>query len=87
MSNDMRFLIECVSKDVTLMLMEDYGWDIRTAVNAFMSSHTYEKLENSNTGLYFQSPVYIHDMLTEELQNGGNKVPREVKSTKPSGIK
>ena len=70
MSNDMRFLIECISKEVTLMLIEDYGWEIRTAVNAFMSSHTYEKLENPITGLYYQSPVYIHDMLTEELRNG-----------------
>ena len=52
MSNDMRFLIECISKEVTLMLIEDYGWEIRTAVNAFMSSHTYEKLENPKTGLY-----------------------------------
>lgn len=70
MSNDMRFLIECISKDVTMMLMEDYGWEIRKAVNAFMSSHTYEKLENPKTGLYYQSPVYIHDMLSEELRGG-----------------
>ena len=53
-----------------MMLMEDYGWEIRKAVNAFMSSHTYEKLENPKTGLYYQSHVYIHDMLTEELRGG-----------------
>lgn len=63
----MQFNIECISKDVTLMLMEDYGWDVRTAINAFLSSKTYSKLEREGTGLYYQSPEYIHEMLTEEL--------------------
>ena len=70
MSKDMQFNIECISKDVTLMLMEDYGWDIRTAMDAFLSSHTYRKLEREGTGLYYQSPAYIHEMLTEELTTG-----------------
>lgn len=66
-SQDIQFCIECISSDVTLMLMEEYGWDIREAMDKFLLSDTYRKLENPKTGLYFQSPVYVYEMLTEEF--------------------
>lgn len=50
--------------------MEDRGWDIRTAMDAFLSSNTFRKLERESTGLYYQSPAYVYEMLTEELQQG-----------------
>lgn len=46
------------------MLMKEYGWDIREAMDKFLLSDTYRKLENPKTGLYFQSPVYVYEMLT-----------------------
>jgi hypothetical protein len=66
-SQDIQFCIECISSDVTLMLMEEYGWGILEAMDKFLLSDTYRKLENPKTGLYFQSPVYVYEMLTEEF--------------------
>ena len=66
-NQDIQFCIECISSDVTLMLMEEYGWGILEAMDRFLLSDTYRKLENPKTGLYFQSPVYIYEMLTEEF--------------------
>ncbi len=68
MSSDIQFNIECISSDVTMMLMEDYSWDTRKAIDTFLSSNVYRKLENPATGLYFQSPAYIYEMLTDELK-------------------
>ncbi len=66
-SQDIQFCIECISSDVTLMLMEEYGWGILEAMDKFLLSDTYRKLENPKTGLYFQSPAYVYEMLTEEF--------------------
>ena len=66
-NQDIQFCIECISSDVTLMLMEEYGWGILEAMDKFLLSDTYRKLENPKTGLYFQSPAYIYEMLTEEF--------------------
>ena len=66
-SQDIQFCIESISNEVTLMLMKEYGWDIREAMDRFLLSDTYRKLENPKTGLYFQSPAYIYEMLTEEF--------------------
>jgi hypothetical protein len=32
------------------------------------NSKTYAALNNLNTGLYFQSPAYVYDVLAEELE-------------------
>ena len=69
MNNDIQFNIECISSDVTMMLMGEYGWDIRHAMDVFLSSDTYKKLENPQTGLYYQSSAYIYEMLSEELRD------------------
>lgn len=50
------------------MLMGDKGYDIPTAMNTLYTSDTYSKLENERTGLYYQSAVYLYDMLNEELE-------------------
>ncbi|MDO4826597.1 MAG: hypothetical protein Q4B16_03460 [Bacteroidia bacterium] len=75
-NQDIQFCIESVSNEVTLMLMKEYGWDIREAMDKFLLSDTYRKLENPQTGLYFQSPVYVYEMLTEEFSK--NKVTPEL---------
>ena len=66
-NQDIQFCIESISNEVTLMLMKEYGWDIREAMDKFLLSDTYRKLENPKTGLYFQSPAYVYEMLTEEF--------------------
>ena len=64
---DKQFMIECLTDAVIRMLMEDEGLDISTAMHTLYSSDTYRKLENEATGLYYQSPVYLYDLLKQEL--------------------
>lgn len=63
-----QFQIECLTHDLVVMLMEDEGMTMEQAMDVVYNSHTYEKIERSGTGLFFQSPVYVMDMLHEERQ-------------------
>lgn len=67
MSKNGQFLIEFLGKEVTKMLMEEYGWDLRKAMDTFLRSKTYAQVEDEETGLYIQSPAYIFTILQDEL--------------------
>ena len=69
MSKNGQFLIEFLGKEVTKLLMEEYGWDVRTAMDTFLRSDTYALVENEDTGLYYQSPAYIFSLLQDELNS------------------
>ena len=65
--NDIQFQIECLTHELVMMLMDDRGLSMQQAMDMVYGSHTFEKLENPSTGLFFQSAVYLLDMLQEEL--------------------
>ena len=64
---DKQFLIECLAKDLIEILMEERNYGLEEAMDVLYKSHTFEKIENEKTGLYFQSPVYVMEFLNEEL--------------------
>ena len=64
---DRQFQIECLTNELIAMLMEERGLTMEQAMDAVYGSHTYEKVERPNTGLYYQGAVYVMDMLREEL--------------------
>ena len=66
-NRDKQFMIECLTESVIQMLMEDYGYDIATAMDTLYRSDTYRKLEDERTGLYYQSAVYLFDILKQEI--------------------
>lgn len=68
--SDFEYMNECMTKDLALLLMEEYNYSIQEALNVLINSKTYEKLLNIKTGLYFQSPVYVYDFLKTELTTG-----------------
>ena len=59
-------MIECLTRDVIALLMERDGLTMTEAMDKFYCSQTYNSLSNPETGLYFQSPVYIFDELKNE---------------------
>lgn len=65
---DRQFQIECLSKSLVEMLMEESHLTMEEAMDALYSSRTYAKVENERTGLFYQSAVYVMDMLQEELK-------------------
>ena len=72
-NTDKQFMIECLSDAVVKMLIEDYGYDIPTAMHKLYTSNTYRKLEDERTGMYYQSAVYLYDILKQELNPNLNK--------------
>ena len=67
MNKDIQFLIECLTEDLIAMLMDTYGVSLDEAADLLYNSRTYSLLENEDSGLYYQSAVYVFDMLQEEL--------------------
>lgn len=59
-----------VTKQLILLLMEKENISMQEAVDTLYNSETFQKLSNTDTGLYFQSPRYVFDYLNEELKTG-----------------
>ena len=54
--NEVDYAIEGLAKDLVLLLMEDFGMDMKSALRTLYTSDTYAKLQDAKTGLYFHSP-------------------------------
>ena len=67
---DIQYMIECMMRDITMMVIEKYNVSLAEALDLVYNSETYMKLQDPRTGLYFQSPVYVFDFLQKELEYG-----------------
>lgn len=70
MNKKAQYLIEGITKDVIVYLMQDDGIDIGTALSLFHNSETFEKLTDISTALYIESSAYIYEMLKVEIKMG-----------------
>ena len=53
------------------MLMDDNpDLTMEQALSAVLNSDTYQRLQNDNTHLFYQSPHYVYDFLEKELKAG-----------------
>ena len=50
------------------IMKEDYSMD--DAMDVLYNSDTFSRLEDDNTGLYYQSPGYVYSYLNQELTTG-----------------
>ena len=64
------FLIAYAIDRMTEFLIEDYNLSITESLNFIYNSDTYQKLVNTRTGLYEQSPSYIYELLVKEYKTG-----------------
>ena len=64
------FMIEEISKDIVLLLMEERGMSLEEAMRTLYTSDTYDRLSNLRTGLYTQSTAYVYEYLEKELATG-----------------
>ena len=62
------FIINCDIEEMASLLQEEYGMDLLKAFDTIYNSKIYQKLTNTETGLYIQSPLYIYNYLKEELK-------------------
>ena len=66
-ATDRQFLIECLCEDTIPMIMEECHLTDKDALDRLYKSKTFSKIEDPETGLYYQSPVYVFDILKEEF--------------------
>lgn len=69
MSGKETFMIETLTREMIARLMEERSMTMREAMDIVYKSKTYAALNNTKTGLYFQSPAYLYDNLEKELKN------------------
>lgn len=65
-----QFLIEEMTREIIIYLMQDFGYDMDKAFEIFYNSDTFERLNNVQSGLYYQSSGYVYSFLKEELLTG-----------------
>ena len=70
MTQDIQFQIECLATELTEMLMAEYDWDIRHALDELYSSTTFAKLNDPECGLYYQGDVGVFEFLKSEIETG-----------------
>lgn len=66
----MQYLVEGITKDIIVYLMQDNGYDLSTALKEFYNSETYGKLSDEATGLYIESSPYVYELLKGEMRYG-----------------
>ena len=63
-------LINARIKDMAMWLMEDFKYSLEEALDCAYNSELFEKLQDLETGLYYQSSGYNYELLKEEMKYG-----------------
>ena len=69
-TEETNFMIEEISKELILLLVEERHLTMRDALDALYTSDTYARLIDTRNGLYTQSTAYIYEYLERELLTG-----------------
>ena len=63
-------MINARIKDMVMWLMEDFKYSLEEALDCVYNSELFEKLQDLETGLYYQSSGYNYELLKEEIKYG-----------------
>ena len=63
-------LMEFTTQRIIQYLMHDRDMEVDEAMNLFYNSTVFEKLHDEETGLYQEGPLYVYDLLKNEIRNG-----------------
>ena len=69
-TNDFEYMKEAMAADLAELLSNDLELTITEALDILYNSETYLKLSDPNTGLYFQSTLYVYSYLQQEISTG-----------------
>ena len=70
MTDEVRFLIDSLVEQLTLMAVEEYKLSVPQALQLVYNSQLYEKITDLETGLYYQSAKYNYELLRHEMKYG-----------------
>ncbi len=62
----LNYLVECITKDLIIFLVEDYNISMEDAMDIVYNSKTFAKLNDLQTHLYYESSAYVYELLKEE---------------------
>lgn len=68
--SQIKMMQEDMSASLVQMLMEQMNYSMDDALDTLYNSDTFSRLQDSRTGLYYQSPGYVYSFLDTELTTG-----------------
>lgn len=57
-----------LSVEIAGFLVDDYKYSPEEAIDVLYTSDTFDRLQDDDTGLYYQSPGYVYSFLQNELK-------------------
>jgi hypothetical protein len=70
MNDKIRFMKDFVTSDVILCIIEDTGLLPEEAMKEFYNSEVFDRLCDTETGLYRESGGYVYDLYKTEKEHG-----------------
>ena len=68
--SQIKMMQEDMSASLVQMLMVQMNYSMDEALDTLYNSDTFSRLQDSRTGLYYQSPGYVYSFLDNELTTG-----------------
>ena len=65
-----RFMKDFITTDVILAIVEDTGISVEEAMRFFYNSEVFDRLCDTETGLYRESGGYVYDLYKTEKEYG-----------------
>jgi hypothetical protein len=66
-TGQIKMMQEDMYAELIQMLMDGYGYTLEKAMETLYNSDTFARLQDANTGLYYQSSGYVYSFLVSEL--------------------
>lgn len=66
-AEQIKMIQEDMYAELAQILMERYGYTQFQALDVLYNSETFARLQDPNTGLYYQSTGYVYSFLNSEL--------------------
>lgn len=68
-SEQIQLLKDDLSVELSGFLMDDFHYTPQESIDVLYTSETFERLQDNNTGLYYQSAGYVYSFLLNELKS------------------
>lgn len=68
MTNGQQEMIEYTIQEIICYLIEDTGVSMKQAMEQVYMSDIFEKLNDTETGLYLDGSAYVYELLKREMQ-------------------
>ena len=61
-------LTEAITQEIVGFIMTDNNLELDEAMNLLYSSDLFDKLQDTETGLYLEGSAYVYELLKDELK-------------------